>query len=94
MELTIYALIYWNDNFKSEVKKMLNKKVFSTMFLLGALLVGCSSTNDFSDDKVKNNKVKVVEEQKEQNKESNENESIEENSNANDQVTGYNEQIE
>ncbi len=23
MELTIYALIYWNDNFKSEVKKML-----------------------------------------------------------------------
>ena len=75
---------------------MLNKKVFSTMFLLSALLVGCSSTNDFSDDKVKNNKekVKVVEEQKEQNKESNENESIEENSNANDQVTGYNEQIE
>lgn len=66
------------------------------MFLLGALLVGCSSTNDFSDDKVKNNKekVEVVEEQKEQNKESNENESIEENSNANDQVTGYNEQIE
>lgn len=62
MELTIYALYYWNDNFKSEVKKMLNKKVFSTMFLLGALLVGCSSTNDFSDDKVKNNKVKVVEE--------------------------------
>lgn len=52
---------------------MLNKKVFSTMFLLGALLVGCSSTNDFSDDKVKNNKekVEVVEEQKEQNKESN-----------------------
>lgn len=96
MELTIYALIYWNDNFKNEVKKMLNKKVFSTMFLLGALLVGCSSTNDFSDDKVKNNKekVEVVEEQKEQNKESNENESIEENSNANDQVTGYNEQIE
>lgn len=96
MELTIYALIYWNDNFKSEVKKMLNKKVFSTMFLLGALLVGCSSTNDFSDDKVKNNKekVEVVEEQKEQIKESNENESIEENSNANDQVTGYNEQIE
>lgn len=78
---------------------MLNKKVFSTMFLLGALLVGCSSTNDFSDDKVKNNKekVEVVEEQKEQkeqNKESNENESIEENSNANEQVTGYNEQIE
>ena len=34
------------------------------MFLLSALLVGCSSTNDFSDDKVKNNKekVKVVEE--------------------------------
>lgn len=66
------------------------------MFLLSALLVGCSSTNDFSDDKVKNNKekVEVVEEQKEQNKESNENESIEENSNANDQVTGYNEQIE
>lgn len=96
MELTIYVLIYWNDNYKSEVKKMLNKKVFSTMFLLGALLVGCSSTNDFSDDKVKNNKekVEVVEEQKEQNKESNENESIEENSNANDQVTGYNEQIE
>lgn len=96
MELGIYALIYWNDNFKSEVKKMLNKKVFSTMFLLSTLLVGCSSTNDFSDDKVKNNKekVKVVEEQKEQNKESNENESIEENSNANDQVTGYNEQIE
>lgn len=96
MELTIYALIYWNDNFKNEVKKMLNKKVFSSMFLLSALLVGCSSTNDFSDDKVKNNKekVEVVEEQKEQNKESNENESIEENSNANDQVTGYNEQIE
>ena len=41
MELTIYALIYWNDNFKSEVKKMLNKKVFSTMFLLSTLLVGC-----------------------------------------------------
>ena len=38
---------------------MLNKKVFSTMFLLSALLVGCSSTNDFSDDKVKNNKEKV-----------------------------------
>lgn len=99
MELTIYALYYWNDNFKNEVKKMLNKKVFSTMFLLSALLVGCSSTNDFSDDKVKNNKEKVEaveeqKEQKEQNKESNENESIEENSNANDQVTGYNEQIE
>ena len=59
MELTIYALIYWNDNFKNEVKKMLNKKVFSSMFLLSALLVGCSSTNDFSDDKVKNNKEKV-----------------------------------
>lgn len=29
MELTIYALIYWNDNFKNEVKKMLNKKVFN-----------------------------------------------------------------
>lgn len=96
MELTIYALIYWNDNFKSEVKKMLNKKVFSMMFLLSALLVGCSSTNGFSDDKVKNNKekVEVVEEQKEQNKESNENESIEENSNTNDQVISYNEQIE
>lgn len=39
MELTIYALNYWNDNFKGEVKKMLNKKVFSTMFLLSALLV-------------------------------------------------------
>ena len=36
MELTIYALIYWNDNFKNEVKKMLNKKVLSMMFLLGA----------------------------------------------------------
>ena len=47
---------------------MLNKKMFSTMFLLSALFVGCSSTNDFSDDKVKNNKekVEVVEEQKEQ----------------------------
>lgn len=66
MELTIYALNYWNDNFKGEVKKMLSKKVFSTMFLLSALLVGCSSTNDFSDDKVKNNKekVEVVEEHK------------------------------
>lgn len=96
MELGVYALIYWNDNFKSEVKKMLSKKVVSTMFLLSALLVGCSSTNGFSDDKVKNNKEKVelVEEQKEQNKESNENESIEENSNTNDQVTSYNEQIE
>lgn len=62
-------ILYWNDNFKNEVKKMLNKKVFSTMFLLSTLLVGCSSTNDFSDDKVKNNKekVEVVEEQKEQN---------------------------
>lgn len=96
MELGVYALIYWNDNFKSEVKKMLSKKVFSTMFLLSALLVGCSSTNGFSGDKVKNNKekVEVVEEQKEQNKESNENESIEENSNTNDQVISYNEQIE
>lgn len=96
MELGVYALIYWNVNFKSEVKKMLNKKVFSMMFLLSALLVGCSSTNGFSDDKVKNNKekIEVVEEQKEQNKESNENESIEENSHTNDQVTSYNEQIE
>ena len=96
MELTIYALIYWNDNFKNEVKKMLNKKVFSMMFLLSALLVGCSSINDFSDDKVKNNKekVEVVEEQKEQNKESNENVPAEENLNANDLVTSYNEQIE
>ena len=58
---------------------MLNKKVFSTMFLLSVLLVGCSSTNGFSDDKVKNNKekVEVGEEQKEQNTESNENVPVE-----------------
>lgn len=37
---------------------MLNKKVFGSMFLLSALLVGCSSTNDFSDDKVKKIKKK------------------------------------
>lgn len=96
MELNIYTLIYWNVNFKGEVMKMLNKELYSTMILLGALLVGCSSTNDFSDDKVKNNKekVEVVEEQKEQNKESNENVLAEENLNANDLVTSYNEQIE
>lgn len=97
MELTLYNLIYWNVNFKSEVKKMLNKKVFSTVFLLGALLVGCSSANDFSSDKVKESKEKV-EVVEEQNKESNENERVDENSNSNtntnDQVTSYNEQIE
>ena len=75
---------------------MLSKKLFSMMFALSMVLVGCSSVDSVQGNKVKENKEKVeeVEEQKEQNKESNENESIEENSNANDQVTGYNEQIE
>ena len=46
MELTIYALIYWNVNFKIEVTKMLNKKLFSTSLVLSILLVGCSSVKE------------------------------------------------
>lgn len=58
MELTIYALIYWNVNFKIEVTKMLNKKLFSTSLVLSILLVGCSSVKE---NEVKENKEKVEE---------------------------------
>ena len=73
MELTIYALIYWNVNFKIEVTKMLNKKLFSTSLVLSILLVGCSSVKE---NEVKENKEKVeeveVQVQEEKNVESNE----------------------
>ena len=70
MELNIYALIYWNINFKGEVKKMLHKKLFSTSLVLSMLLVGCSSVQE---NEIKENKEKVeeVEVQEEQNVESN-----------------------
>ena len=53
MELTIYALIYWNVNFKIEVTKMLNKKLFSTSLVLSMLLVGCSSVDSVQENVVK-----------------------------------------
>lgn len=86
MELTIYALIYWNVNFKIEVTKMLNKKLFSTSLVLSILLVGCSSVKE---NEVKENKEKVeeveVQVQEEKNVESNESVPVvQEYSNSND----------
>lgn len=91
MELTIYALIYWNVNFKIEVTKMLNKKLFSTSLVLSILLVGCSSVKE---NEVKENKEKVeeveVQVQEEKNVESNESVPVvQEYSNSNNQVQEY-----
>ena len=91
MELTIYALIYWNVNFKVEVTKMLNKKLFSTSLVLSILLVGCSSVKE---NEVKENKEKVeeveVQVQEEKNVESNESVPVvQEYSNSNNQVQEY-----
>lgn len=94
MELNIYALIYWNINFKGEVKKMLHKKLFSTSLVLSMLLVGCSSVQE---NEIKENKEKVeeVEVQEEQNVESNESVSVvQEYSNSNNQVQEYSAPIE
>ena len=96
MELTIYALIYWNVNFKIEVTKMLNKKLFSTSLLLSILLVGCSSVKE---NEVKENKEKVeeveVQVQEEKNVESNESVPVvQEYSNSNNQVQEYSAPIE
>lgn len=96
MELTIYALIYWNVNFKIEVTKMLNKKLFSTSLVLSMLLVGCSSVQE---NEVKENKEKVeeveVQVQEEQNVESNESVPVaQEYSYSNSQVQKYSAPIE
>lgn len=96
MELTIYALIYWNVNFKGEVKKMLHKKLFSTSLVLSMLLVGCSSVQE---NEVKKDKEKVeeveVQVQEEQNVESNESVPVvQEYSNSNNQVQEYSAPIE
>ena len=96
MELTIYALIYWNVNFKIEVTKMLNKKLFSTSLVLSILLVGCSSVKE---NEVKENKEKVeeveVQVQEEKNVESNESVPVvQEYSNSNNQVQEYSAPIE
>lgn len=96
MELTIYALIYWNVNFKIEVTKMLNKKLFSTSLVLSMLLVGCSSVQE---NEVKKDKEKVeeveVQVQEEQNVESNESVPVvQEYSNSNNQVQEYSAPIE
>lgn len=96
MELTIYALIYWNVNFKGEVKKMLHKKLFITSLVLSMLLVGCSSVQE---NVVKENKEKVeeveVQVQEEQNVESNESVPVaQEYSNSNNQVQEYSAPIE
>lgn len=96
MELTIYALIYWNVNFKIEVTKMLNKKLFSTSLVLSILLVGCSSVKE---NEVKENKEKVeeveVQVQEEKNVESNESVTVvQEYSNSNNQVQEYSAPIE
>lgn len=99
MELTIYALIYWNVNFKMEVTKMLNKKLFSTSLVLSMLLVGCSSVDSVQENVVKENKEKVeeaeVQVQEEQNVESNESVPVvQEYSNSNNQVQEYSAPIE
>lgn len=99
MELTIYALIYWNVNFKIEVTKMLNKKLFSTSLVLSMLLVGCSSVDSVQENVVKENKEKVeeadVQVQEEQNVESNESVPVvQEYSNSNNQVQEYSAPIE
>lgn len=96
MELTIYALIYWNVNFKIEVMKMLNKKLFSTSLVLSMLLVGCSSVQE---NEVKKDKEKVeeveVQVQEEKNVESNESVPVvQEYSNSNNQVQEYSAPIE
>lgn len=96
MELNIYALIYWNVNFKGEVMKMLNKKLFGMSLLLSMLLVGCSSVQE---NEVKENKEKVeeveVQVQEEQNVESNESVPVaQEYSNSNNQVQEYSAPIE
>ena len=96
MELTIYALIYWNVNFKIEVTKMLNKKLFSTSLVLSILLVGGSSVKE---NEVKENKEKVeeveVQVQEEKNVESNESVPVvQEYSNSNNQVQEYSAPIE
>ena len=96
MELTIYALIYWNVNFKIEVTIMLNKKLFSTSLVLSILLVGCSSVKE---NEVKENKEKVeeveVQVQEEKNVESNESVPVvQEYSNSNNQVQEYSAPIE
>ena len=96
MELTVYALIYWNVNFKIEVTKMLNKKLFSTSLVLSILLVGCSSVKE---NEVKENKEKVeeveVQVQEEKNVESNESVPVvQEYSNSNNQVQEYSAPIE
>lgn len=96
MELTIYALIYWNVNFKIEVTKMLNKKLISTSLVLSILLVGCSSVKE---NEVKENKEKVeeveVQVQEEKNVESNESVPVvQEYSNSNNQVQEYSAPIE
>lgn len=96
MELTIYALIYWNVNFKGEVKKMLHKKLFGMSLVLSMLLVGCSSVQE---NEVKENKEKVeeveVQVQEEKNVESNESVPVvQEYSNSNNQVQEYSAPIE
>lgn len=96
MELNIYALIYWNVNFKGEVMKMLNKKLFGMSLVLSILLVGCSSVQE---NEVKENKEKVeeveVQVQEEQNVESNESVPVaQEYSNSNNQVQEYSAPIE
>ena len=96
MELNIYALIYCNVNFKGEVMKMLNKKLFGMSLVLSMLLVGCSSVQE---NEVKENKEKVeeveVQVQEEQNVESNESVPVaQEYSNSNNQVQEYSAPIE
>lgn len=96
MELNIYALIYWNVNFKGEVMKMLNKKLFGMSLVLSMLLVGCSSVQE---NEVKENKEKVeeveVQVQEKQNVESNESVPVaQEYSNSNNQVQEYSAPIE
>lgn len=96
MELNIYALIYWNVNFKGEVMKMLNKKLFGMSLVLSMLLVGFSCVQE---NEVKENKEKVeeveVQVQEEQNVESNESVPVaQEYSNSNNQVQEYSAPIE
>ena len=96
MELNIYALIYWNVNFKGEVKKMLHKKLFITSLVLSMLLVGCSSVkeNEVKEDKEKVEEVEV-QVQEEQSVESNESvPAVQEYSNSNNQVQEYSAPIE
>lgn len=96
MELTIYALIYWNVNFKGEVKKMLHKKLFGMSLVLSMLLVGCSSVqeNEVKEDKEKVEEVEI-QVQEEQSVESNESVPVvQEYSNSNNQVQEYSAPIE